>query len=218
MQLYKVKGADGGVYGPVFGVVIQEWITEGRLNGESLVAPDETENWRPLRDYPEFIPALTMAAVNRPAATASTGMNAMPERQMALTAAKTPGLLLVILGALMCLVTVASLVGTIFQGQSPAQQLPPEAPEWLRNLFQMQANMPKWVSYGQFVVSAIVDAMMIVAGLNLMRLKNRGLAMTGAILACLPCFTSCCCLLGLPLGIWAVTVCNRPDVRPHFDS
>ncbi len=215
MQMYKVKGADGGVYGPVLGVVIHQWIAEGRLNGESLVSPDGTEVWRPVRDYPEFIPSLTAAVT---AGAGGHGPAGSIGRDSAITAARTPGLMLVIFGALMALFTVVGLIMSAVQGQAAMPALPPEAPEWLRNLFQMQANLPKWVSYVQFVVAAAIDAVIILGGLGLMRLRNRGLAIAGAILAGLPCFTSCCCVLGLPLGIWVVIFCNRPDIRPHFDS
>lgn len=49
-------------------------------------------------------------------------------------------------------------------------------------------------------------------------LKSYGLAMTAAILAMIPCFTSCCCLLGLPVGIWALIVLLDKDVKAAFDA
>ena len=211
--MYKVKGADGGVYGPVLAVVIQQWIEERRLNGDSLVSPDGAEEWRPLRDYPEFAAALVSAAWQAQAGTVPSG-----GREAALAGAKTPGLLLVIFGSLMGLVTLVGLVSALLQGPVTAPQLPAEVPEWLRNLVQMQANMPKWATYLQIGVGAIVDAVVILGGIHLMRLRSRGWVVAGAILASLPCFTSCCCVLGLPLAIWVVTYCNRPDVRPHFEA
>ena len=109
--MYKVKGADGAEYGPVSDTLIRQWIAEGRLNGESLVSAGEAEDWRPLRNFPEF-----MASI---AAVATAGMAPPPTdgREPALAATKTPGLLLVIFGALMALITLvgmaASLVGEI---------------------------------------------------------------------------------------------------------
>jgi hypothetical protein len=46
------------------------------------------------------------------------------------------------------------------------------------------------------------------------QLKNYGLAMTGSIIAMLPC--SVCCLLGLPFGIWSLVVLNNPEVKEAF--
>jgi len=38
--------------------------------------------------------------------------------------------------------------------------------------------------------------------------------MAGAVVAMLPC--QCCCLLGLPAGIWALVVLNKPEVNSQF--
>lgn len=211
--MYKVKGSDGGVYGPVLAVVIQQWIAERRLNGDSLVSPDGAEEWRALRDYPEFAAALVSAALpSQPGAMLDGG------RAAALAGAKTPGLLLVLFGSLMGLITVAGLASTLMQGQAATPTLPDGTPELIRNLVQMQANMPKWATYLQFVVGALVDVVVILGGIHLMRLRSRGWVVAGAILASLPCFTSCCCVLGLPLAIWVVTYSNRSDVRPYFEA
>ena len=48
------------------------------------------------------------------------------------------------------------------------------------------------------------------------KLRSRGLAMTAAILAMIPCFSPCC-LLGLPFGIWALVVLSKPEVQSQFD-
>jgi hypothetical protein len=53
-------------------------------------------------------------------------------------------------------------------------------------------------------------------GHRLEHLENYPLAMTGSIVALLPC--NVCCLLGLPFGIWALIVLNDPDVRNAFRS
>jgi hypothetical protein len=39
-----------------------------------------------------------------------------------------------------------------------------------------------------------------------------------SILAMIPCFTSCCCLVGLPIGIYALVVLNKPEVKSAFTS
>jgi hypothetical protein len=51
-------------------------------------------------------------------------------------------------------------------------------------------------------------------GFQMLRLKARALAMTGAIFALVPC--NPCCLAGLPFGIWALVVLNRDDVSRAF--
>lgn len=215
--MYKVKGADGGVYGPVLGVVIQQWIAEGRLNGDSLVSPDGVEDWRPLRDYPEFVAALVSASLPS-AAVGGAWSGRGSERDGALARAKTPGLLLVIFGAVLGLLAFSNVVTLLVNGPTQFPTLPPEAPQFLRDLVQMMASLPPGVMILQSVVLLLVNALIVLGGWQLMRLGNRGLAMTAGILVMVPCFTSCCCLLGLPLGIGVLRLCSAPDVRAHFRS
>jgi predicted Zn finger-like uncharacterized protein len=68
------------------------------------------------------------------------------------------------------------------------------------------------------VLFAIAMCVLVIMGAQKMkRLESYGFAMTGSILAMIPC-TSPCCLLGLPFGIWAVVVLNSPEVRDAFRS
>ena len=39
--------------------------------------------------------------------------------------------------------------------------------------------------------------------------------MTASILAVVPC-VSPCCLVGLPIGIWALVVLSKPEVKSQF--
>jgi hypothetical protein len=47
-------------------------------------------------------------------------------------------------------------------------------------------------------------------------LRSYGLAMTASILAMIPCFSDCCCLIGLPVGIWSLIVLLDKDVKAAF--
>ncbi len=51
--MYKVKGSDGKDYGPVDEAQVRLWLKEGRIDKSSL-ACDESEQWKPLHQYPEF--------------------------------------------------------------------------------------------------------------------------------------------------------------------
>lgn len=46
-------------------------------------------------------------------------------------------------------------------------------------------------------------------------LENYGLAMATAVVAMVPCFSPCC-VLGLPIGIWALVVLNKPEIKSAF--
>ena len=59
----------------------------------------------------------------------------------------------------------------------------------------------------------VFGVLIILGGVKLMNLSGTGLPITGSILAMIPCTSSCCCLIGLPAGIWALVVLSRPDVK-----
>ena len=64
-------------------------------------------------------------------------------------------------------------------------------------------------------VIATIWAIIIAIGSYQMRtLKSRGWAMTAAIMGMIPC--SGCCIITLPIGIWMLTVLNKPHVKDSF--
>ncbi len=52
---------------------------------------------------------------------------------------------------------------------------------------------------------------------KMQRLESYGLAMAASVLMMLP-WTSACCVLGLPFGVWSVTVLSQTEVREAFRS
>jgi len=69
---------------------------------------------------------------------------------------------------------------------------------------------------GLTVVSIIPSLLIFVGALQMRRLRLYGLAMIAAIMAMLPCTAGW--FIGLPMGIWALVVLLRPDVREAFDT
>lgn len=67
------------------------------------------------------------------------------------------------------------------------------------------------------IIGIIMDVLGILGAYNLMKLKKYSLAMTGAIIACIPC-CSPCLVLGIPFGIWALVLLNSPEIKPHFEG
>lgn len=64
------------------------------------------------------------------------------------------------------------------------------------------------------IIGLTMDLLVIVGAYNMHTLKSHSLAMTGAIVACIPC---CVCLvLGMPFGIWSLVVLNDSDVKAAF--
>ena len=60
-----------------------------------------------------------------------------------------------------------------------------------------------------------VNIVILVSAIKMRRLRSYSLAKTGAILAMIPCFGPCY-LLGIPFGIWAIIVLNKPGVAEEF--
>ena len=59
------------------------------------------------------------------------------------------------------------------------------------------------------------SGLIFLAGSKMKHLQSYGLAMTGSILAAIPCTNTCCCV-GLPVGIWAAMILLNPDVKLAF--
>lgn len=64
------------------------------------------------------------------------------------------------------------------------------------------------------VLGLVIAALVVYGGLQLKSLSSWGWALAGTILAMLPC--QCGCLLGLPIGIWALIVLLKPEVKQVF--
>jgi len=67
----------------------------------------------------------------------------------------------------------------------------------------------------QSILACGVSIVMIVGAGKMSRLESYGWAQTAAIIGMVPCISPCC-LLGLPFGIWALSVLNKPHVQAAF--
>ncbi len=56
--MYLIIGGDKQEYGPSTAEELRLWISEGRLNHESLAREESSQSWRPLSQFPEFDEAL----------------------------------------------------------------------------------------------------------------------------------------------------------------
>ena len=215
--MFKILGADGKEYGPVTVDQLKQWVVEGRANHENMAQKAGDFGWKPLAQYADFSnlcpaqpPALPTSPVGAaPAAAAST---APPDaRARARQLVNGPAIALIVTAALGMVGNgvglIMHLVGRGFV--PPAYGMNPEA---LR-LFQM-FNGP--LGAGIRIVPLALGVLVLVGALKMQQLRSRGLAMTAAILAMIPCLSPCC-LLGLPFGIWALVVLSKPEVQSQFD-
>lgn len=66
------------------------------------------------------------------------------------------------------------------------------------------------------VLGLLSNAFVLWAALQMKSLKGWPLSVTASILAMIPCFT--CYLIGIPIGIWALVVLMKPDVKASFTA
>src|SRR5580658_2725361 len=67
--MYKIIGADLKEYGPVSADQLRQWITEGRVNGQTKVQAADSTEWKAMADIPEFANVLPKAPAPAPAPT-----------------------------------------------------------------------------------------------------------------------------------------------------
>ncbi len=66
-----------------------------------------------------------------------------------------------------------------------------------------------------YLVFAALNLVILLACVQMLRLRTYGFALAGIFLSMINCPTYCC-VIGLPIGIWALVVLLRPEVRDAF--
>ncbi len=65
------------------------------------------------------------------------------------------------------------------------------------------------------IIGIAVGAVILVGALKMKKLESYGFAMAASVIAMVPCISPCC-LVGLPVGIWALVVLNDAQVKAAF--
>lgn len=207
--MYRIIGGDGKEYGPVSAEQIKDWIADGRANAQTRVKEEGQEDWKPLAQYPElelFLQPLAQPGAppafppNVPYTTASDAMQQV----------QGPAIGLIVTAVLGFLVGVSSLLmnalgltlGAAGIGETD------DVPAW--------ANM---LSGGVGIMSSLLGLVMsviiLLGALKMKKLESYTFAIIATVIAMVPCISPCC-LVGLPIGIWALVVMNKPEVKSAF--
>ena len=64
--MYYIVGSDNQSRGPIDAATLNQWIAEGRANGQTQARTETGQSWQPLAHFPEFAPALTGVASPSP--------------------------------------------------------------------------------------------------------------------------------------------------------
>ncbi len=138
--------------------------------------------------------------------SASSGRTSRAE---ALSKTNICAIFLYILGGMSILMYLANAVITIAApGLAGGPGMPPAANEAER-VGQLVGAL------GASAVFILTNTLVILGAYHLQNLRKYWLAMTGAIIACIPCCGPCL-VLGIPFGIWALVLLNNPEIKPHF--
>ena len=79
----------------------------------------------------------------------------------------------------------------------------------------MQPQFGIGISLAQNAIGIGLAILVLMGGIKMNKLESYSLAMAASIIAVIPCFSPCC-LLGIPIGIWALVVLNDPNVKSAF--
>jgi hypothetical protein len=197
--MYKIIGADQKEYGPVTAEQLRQWIAEGRASLQTKVLPEGATEWQAIGDLPEFAAALPSATPAMPTIPVPSSAGA--------DLVKGPAIGLIVMAILGVLLQIASLImnlaGASFWAGS---QMPKEA--WA-NMFSGT------IGAVSSIIGIFVSGLILFGGMKMQKLESYGLAMTVSIIAMIPCFSPCC-IIGLPVGIWALVVLSKPEVKSAF--
>jgi hypothetical protein len=64
-----------------------------------------------------------------------------------------------------------------------------------------------------YVVSVVLSLIIILGGIRMLQLSGPALPTISAVLSMIHCSVGCCCIPGLPVGIYALIIVSRPYVR-----
>lgn len=56
--MYKIKGQDQREYGPVDAAQVRQWISQGRVDAQTLAQIEGASEWRSLGSFPDFAAAI----------------------------------------------------------------------------------------------------------------------------------------------------------------
>lgn len=218
MANYFIIGGDGKEYGPVTDADVRQWVTEGRLNGNSQAKAESDAEFRALETFPEFADMFAPAPA---AGTVPPLMSAEPDdaRAVALAKVKSPAVGLMVTGILNVIFSVLSVASIAFMpaivkwlDAQLGQLHNPQLQTMLQNSLHNSSGALGLVSN---LFGLLLSVLILWGATKMKSLRSYEFSVTAAILSLLPCFTPCC-LLGLPIGIWALVVLMKPEVKSQF--
>ncbi len=212
--MYKIIGADGNEYGPISADQLRQWIAEGRANLQTRVQPVGATEWTTLGSLPEFSatppppspPPPPQASFQPPGVIGAPGVYSPVPANLDVVTGPAIGLMCV--AGLGYLYHLLAFVVLLF---SPRRRFGPYSYGHSHMSF---AGSPG-IGAGWAIMGVLLCSLILFGALKMKKLENYPLAVAASIVAMIPCFLPCC-VVGLPIGIWALVVLLRPEVKSAF--
>lgn len=119
-----------------------------------------------------------------------------------------PAIGLLVTGVIGAFFAALALIGSIV-GMGIAPFIRDEIPERYAEFWEGS------VGAASSIVGIAMAAFIIFAALKMRELRQWELSLAASIVAMIPCISPCC-ILGLPIGIWALVILLRPEVKEAF--
>lgn len=130
-----------------------------------------------------------------------------------------PAIALLVLAGVAALMTLAGhFMNDAVMQMAEQSNMPEEQLQQLREAWGASAEGFGALNMLGLVLNVVGLAVIVLGALRMKQLRSYGLAITASILAMIPCFTSCCCILGIPIGIWSLIVLFDKDVKAAFQT
>lgn len=204
--MYKIIGADGREYGPISADMMRQWFAEGRVNAQTRVLAEGTAEWQPLSAFPELMPPSGMAGTPPALSTLPAAGQRSAQDQM-----NGPAVGLIVTGILNTLLGVVRAIMAVAGVGMGAARSMGGGTEAEKMILAMSGT----VGLVAGVIGVIGGIFILMGGLKARKLQSYGFCMAASIVAMIPCL-SACCLVGLPIGIWAAVVLAKPEVKSAF--
>lgn len=200
--MYRIIGADGKEYGPITAEQVQKWIAEGRLNALSKIKAEDSSEWKTLADFPELMPPQAAAPAPMPVMAAPLGSTLVPPADQQVNG---PAVALIILGVVEIGISLLNLFWNLAGGAVMNVGTPADS------IYRMFSGTLGVAAAG---FGTLLGVLIIFGAMKMKKLESYSLAVTASIISILPC--SICCVVGVPIGIWALVVLSKPEIRSSF--
>src|ERR1043166_7627166 len=124
---------------------------------------------------------------------------------------RLPALGLIILGALNILASIVLILGRLASFIKGEERVIVDVAERLG--YEVSAVYFLLVS----LISIAAAPIIMYGGVQMLSARKYSVALLAAILALIP-FSSLCCVFGTPIGIWAIVVLRKPEVKTAFQT